>query len=94
MTQVPDLKREAKVLAMRVAVPKAEQKREMPPSDRLTESSAECRGCHSILKCVNESVITAAITQVAANKLKIKIDAKCDLGSCTPGMGVLLWGAL
>ena len=27
------------------------------------------------------SVITAAITQVAANKLKIKIDAKCDLGS-------------
>ena len=30
--------------------------------------------------------ITAAITQVAANKLKIKIDAKCDLGSshCYP----------
>ena len=27
------------------------------------------------------SRITAAITQVAANKLKIKIDAKCDLGS-------------
>ena len=27
------------------------------------------------------SGITAAITQVAANKLKIKIDAKCDLGS-------------
>ena len=27
------------------------------------------------------SVITAAITQVAANKLKIKIDVKCDLGS-------------
>ena len=25
--------------------------------------------------------ITTAITQVAANKLKIKIDAKCDLGS-------------
>ena len=31
-------------------------------------------------------VITAAITQVAANKLKIEIDAKCDLGSshCYP----------
>ena len=27
------------------------------------------------------SDITVAITQVAANKLKIKIDAKCDLGS-------------
>ena len=27
------------------------------------------------------SDITSAITQVAANKLKIKIDAKCDLGS-------------
>ena len=27
------------------------------------------------------SWITAAITQVAANKLKIKTDAKCDLGS-------------
>ena len=32
------------------------------------------------------SRITAAITQVAANKLKIKIDAKYDLGSshCYP----------
>ena len=31
-------------------------------------------------------MITVAITQVAANKLKIKTDAKCDLGSshCYP----------
>ena len=28
-----------------------------------------------------ESRITTAITQVAANKLKIKTDVKCDLGS-------------
>ena len=34
----------------------------------------------SMITCA-ASVITAAITQVAANKLKIKTDVKCDLGS-------------
>ena len=29
----------------------------------------------------HQRVITTAITQVAANKLKIKTDVKCDLGS-------------
>ena len=35
---------------------------------------------------ISFSGITAAITQVAANKFKIKTDAKCDLGSshCYP----------
>ena len=34
-----------------------------------------------VLATYTLSVITAAITQVAANKFKIKTDAKCDLGS-------------
>ena len=34
-----------------------------------------------VFMCVFLSVITAATTQVAANKLKIKTDVKCDLGS-------------
>ena len=33
------------------------------------------------LRRVSLSVITVAITRVAANKLKIKTDAKCNLGS-------------
>ena len=47
--------------------------------------------------CNTQSRITTAITQVAANKLKIKTDAKCDLGSShcyhavSPWQSVILW---
>ena len=42
--------------------------------------------CAEVGNAALEGMITAAITQVAANKLKIKTDAKCDLGSshCYP----------
>ena len=43
---------------------------------------------------VGFSGITVAITQVAANTLEIKIDAKCDLGSshCYPAFVVTVYG--
>ena len=46
------------------------------------------RGCVYVYGSDLPSVITTAITQVAANKLKIKTDAKCDLGSshCYPAI--------
>ena len=55
--------------------------------EKASEVADTCVKWNSLMRLFRQLVsfvaspITAAITQVAANKLKIKIDAKCDLGS-------------